>query len=239
MALLSVVGAELDADLTPELSVIVADNPLITEQEERMIRTLQESWENIEVGDETLGLDDLTLDAFRQELYEELTRNKKRYEEMPNGCFSGLLLEGKNDLLHPLRPCLVALMGYPAKGEGAVHHQYEKLHLALADAEGHFQTWETIGILRFLRDHQDLPRHESEGLQKGDDQTLKRYVDWVKRWLEVNRKLYTISFEKEYAAATPDKQKEMKTERPLIAQFFLEKNLDLITWLEINPQPQI
>lgn len=157
MALLSVVGAELDADLTPELGNILADNPLISEQEERMIRTLQESWDNIEVGDQTLGLDDLTLEAFRQELYEELTKNKEKYEEMPNGCFSGFRLGEKDTLLQPRRQCLVALMGFPAKSEADSSHKYEKLHLALADADGIFQTWETINILRLLRDLKKCP----------------------------------------------------------------------------------
>jgi ERCC4-related helicase len=233
MALLSVVGAELDAELTPELSQLIADNPLITEQEERMIRILQESWENIEVGEQTLGLDDLTLEAFRQELYEELTKNKEKFEEMPNGCYSGFRLGEKDTLLQPRRQCLVVLMGFPAESEADSNHKYEKLHLALADGEGVFQTWETISILRLLRDHKELPRHESEGLRKGADETLNQYVSWVKTWLEKDLPKQATNLIGDLFS--PNAQTIVThLEQPPLEPSFQPENLDLIAWLEVN-----
>lgn len=234
MSLLSVVGVELDAELTPELSAIVADNPLVSQQEERMMNTLQESWDNIEVGEKTLGLDDLTLEAFRQELYEELTKNKKLYEQMPNGAFSALRIDENNPTFNPKTKGLVALMGYPTKSEETTNHKYTKLHLAFTDATGQLLEWGDIDILKFLRANKDLPRIESDGLKNGDDATLSQFVEWVKRWLEKNKKDYSIHFEQEYARSSPEKQRNMKPERPLISNFFSGDKLDLLTWLEIN-----
>ena len=54
MALMSVVGTELDDNLTPEFQKMVEDNPLLPKQAQKMLDQLQLTWDDIEVNDETL-----------------------------------------------------------------------------------------------------------------------------------------------------------------------------------------
>ncbi|KAF5028423.1 hypothetical protein DSECCO2_659200 [anaerobic digester metagenome] len=89
MALMSVVGTELDDNLTPEFQKMVEDNPLLPKQAQKMLDQLQITWDDIEVNDETLGLNDLSLEQFRQELFEFFKKNEEFFKKIPNGVFTG------------------------------------------------------------------------------------------------------------------------------------------------------
>ncbi|MBK7110266.1 MAG: hypothetical protein IPH61_14385 [Bacteroidetes bacterium] len=75
MALMSVVGTELQ-DITPEFQKMVEENPLLPKQAQKMLDQLQITWDDIETNDETLGLNDLSMEQFRQELFEFFKQNE-------------------------------------------------------------------------------------------------------------------------------------------------------------------
>ncbi|MCE7990007.1 MAG: ATP-binding cassette domain-containing protein, partial [Caldilinea sp. CFX5] len=89
MALMSVVGTELDDKMTPEFQRMVEENPLLPKQAQKMLEQLQITWDDVEVSDETLGLNDLSLEQFRQELFEFFKKNEEFFKKIPNGVFTG------------------------------------------------------------------------------------------------------------------------------------------------------
>ena len=90
MAFLSIVGAEIDPDISPDMSQITEGNPLLSHQEEKMLEQLQISWDDIEDNKEVLGFDKLSLETFRQELFELYQQKRKELEAIPNGVLQDL-----------------------------------------------------------------------------------------------------------------------------------------------------
>lgn len=88
MALMSVVGTEMQ-EITEDFKKIIEDNPLLPKQAEKMLSQLQITWDDIEDGDETVGLNDLSLEQFRQELFEFFKQDEEFFKRMPNGVFTG------------------------------------------------------------------------------------------------------------------------------------------------------
>ena len=89
MALMSVVGTEIQDNLSPEFEKMVEENPLLPKQAEKMLSQLQITWDDIESNEETLGLNDLSLEQFRQELFEFFKQDEEFFKKMPNGVFTG------------------------------------------------------------------------------------------------------------------------------------------------------
>ncbi len=62
MALMSIVGTEIDEKMTPEVERMTKDNPILSKQAQKMLEQLQVTWDDVETSDETLGLTDLSLE---------------------------------------------------------------------------------------------------------------------------------------------------------------------------------
>ncbi|GIV44219.1 MAG: hypothetical protein KatS3mg035_1342 [Bacteroidia bacterium] len=114
MALMTVVGTELDDKMTPELQKMVEENPLLPKQAQKMLEQLQITWDDVETSDDTLGLNDLSLEQFRQELFEFLKKNEEFFKKIPNGVFTGFRFK-PNKKYPSLPESIVAVLGYPKR----------------------------------------------------------------------------------------------------------------------------
>ncbi|GAF91462.1 unnamed protein product, partial [marine sediment metagenome] len=136
MALMSIVGTEIDEKMTPEVERMTKDNPILSKQAQKMLEQLQVTWDDVETSDETLGLTDLSLEQFRQELFEMFQKNKEFFERMPNGIFTGF--KALPDKQYPELPGgIIALLGYPAKPDEADTHVYKEHFLLYSNSKGY------------------------------------------------------------------------------------------------------
>jgi hypothetical protein len=71
-----------------------------------MLEQLQITWEDVEVSDETLGLNDLSLEQFRQELFEFFKKNEEFFKKIPNGVFTGFKVQTKHKVENNARTAL-------------------------------------------------------------------------------------------------------------------------------------
>ena len=239
MALLPLVGAEYEEDLTEELQQIVKDNPLISKQTQKMLDQLQTTWDDIDKNDETLGMDDLSLETFRQELLEEFRKHEEKYKSMPNGIYSGF--KGKPDLFHTVIPKgLIAMIASPVKPNGVLEHEYAYKHLLYTTPSGNSKFVNPKDILSILRKHKAEIRMLPDGVDKGDKDILDNYVKMLKEWL----KFMGGSEKGEAGEAAKSAIKgimqgqPLKTdklpERKLSEDYFKPENFDLICWFAVS-----
>ena len=175
MALMSVVGTEMQ-EITEDFKKIIEDNPLLPKQAEKMLSQLQITWDDIEDGDETVGLNDLSLEQFRQELFEFFKQDEEFFKRMPNGVFTGFQFRTSKKW-ETMPDCIVAVLGYPRKPDESLNHIYQEIHLLHQPFTDDKKTETMIlknnqEILSLLRNHKMEHRIVPPNIDKGDKQVL-------------------------------------------------------------------
>ena len=231
MAAMSVVGAEIDEKMTPEIEKMVKDNPIVTRQTEKMLNQMQFTWEDVETSDENLGLNDLSLEQFRQELFDIFQKNKEFFEKMPNGIFTGFKAEPDKKYAE-LPKGVIALLGYPKKPDDADTHKYDEFHLLYSHAKG-FSTYNNNQeILGILRKHKNKIRLVPDNIENGDKEALQCLSDRIKAWVEGQVPQKAID-EIQGIFADGVLRKKSVEEKKLEDKFKLD-NFDLITWFVVS-----
>lgn len=231
MALLSVVGSEIDNNITPSMSEITADNPLISIQEQKMLEQLQLSWEDIEENKEILGFDKLSLETFRQELYELFQQKRKELESIPNGVFTGFA--AKPDLfINHIRKGLIALIGYPKKDPFKKDFKYERLHLLFTDSNDKPTFINDIDLLTILRKHKLEARLIPDEIDNNDKAALDEYAGYLNNWLKWKSKQTAVKDVQDlFKFGITEKTQKNKTK---VEEIYKPENFDLITWFIIS-----
>jgi superfamily II DNA or RNA helicase len=239
MALLPLVGAEYEETLTEELQQIVKDNPLISKQTQKMLDQLQTTWDEIDKDDETLGMDDLSLETFRQELLEDFRKHEEKYKNMPNGIYSGF--KGKPDIFQMVIPKgLIAMIASPVKPNGVIEHDYTYKHLLYTTPSGNSKYINPKDILSVLRKHKTENRFVPDGIDTGDKAVIETYIKMLKDWL-----VFMGGSEKGEAGEAAKSAikgimqgQPIKTDkipdRKLSEDYFRPDKFDLICWLAIS-----
>ena len=230
MALLSIIGAEIDDNLSPKMEEMVKDNPLISKQEEKMLEQLNISWEDIEDSSETFGFDKLSLESFRQELLDLFKEKKKELEAIPNGVFTGFkqnseILNSSDDY------SIVALIGYP-KNLGDENHKYSELSLIFADGN-RLPKYETnLQILNILKNHKKEKRYVPINIDSNDSDELTKIKNAVSKWFDwKNGKAAIDLVEDIFENGITDKNKQKSVK---IEDIYKQENFDLVTWFIIS-----
>ena len=239
MAIMTVVGTEMDENLTPELQKIVEDNPLFSKQTEKMLKQLETTWEDIEESEENFGLNDLSLEQFRQELFELFKQQREFFEKIPNGVFTGF--RQSNDLFTKWKGnenSLVAVLGYPRKQfEADKDHIYSEirlLHTSFRDNRPNVTFLQSdIEILSLLRYHKINPRFVPKYIENGNKEVLSSMAraidDWLKKQVmptAINEIQNLFSLNATNQSISPEQQK--------LEDKFKKENFDLITWFVIT-----
>ncbi len=214
MTLMLLVGSEIN-NKTPQLEKAIQDNPLLDKQEEKMLRQLQTNWEDIEGGNQTLTLSNLSLEEFRQDLLDYLDQHSQVFENMPQGIFSGFQTTDKTHTKG-----VIALL--------KSKHESKKYHLVYADQNGNAVYQSDIQILDFLRSYKKAPRSVPPSIEAHDPKTLNQYAQMLKSWIkgQVGKAL-----EQELVAIFAGNYKKQKSkEEKLLEEYYQPENFELIVW---------
>ncbi len=231
MAAMSLVGTEIDDKMTPEIEEMVKNNPMISRQTEKMLNQLRFTWEDVETSDENLGLNDLSLEQFRQELFDIFQKNKDFFERMPNGIFTGFKAEPDKKYTE-LPKGIIALLGYPRKPDDSDTHKYNEFHLLYSHEKG-FSTYNNNQeILGILRKHKNKIRVVPDDVENGKNEALQGLSDKIKEWIEGQVPLKAIDeIQGIFADGVPKKR---SPEEKKLEDKFKPDNFDLITWFVIS-----
>ena len=235
MATMKIVGSEVDTNFTENLKNMAEDDNLEKTQTTKMLKHMQISWEDIETNDESLGFNDLSLEKFRQELYEELQKQNEFYKNMPKGVFTGFksLDKTRSGL------SIIALL------KNRINSQFELIYI---DKKGHNILKNQKEILDFLELHKKLPRDVDKKIDQGDEKALKTLHDMIQNWVKSLSKKEVVDnngIVKEKAGSKTvdvlnklkvgqkDTLKQVKKNKTVEDEFEI-KNYDLIVWFVVK-----
>ncbi len=228
MALLTLVGGEYDAELTPELRQKVKDNPLVSRQTEKMLAQLQTTWEDIDSGAESLGLDKLSLEEYRQDLFEFFQHKRDELESIPDGVFSGFRI--KHDLFSSdLPPGLIALVRYKHTPSDEKPEHY----LLYATPDGASGIEHEQAILSILKKHKTTTRHVPRTIDESEADVLQALADQISGWMDRKAGRQAVSQVQDLfklGGQLPPKTRESR----LLEEKFKNDNFDLVTWFVLT-----
>lgn len=235
MALMSVVGTELDDNLTPEFQKMVEDNPLLPKQAQKMLEQLQITWDDIEVNDETLGLNDLSLEQFRQELFEFFKKNEEFFKKIPNGVFTGFKFKS-NKKWTTLPNSIVAVIGYPKRPDEVTNHVYKEIHLlhqSIDFASKGILLNNNQEILALLRHHKLEHRFVPNKIENADKEMIQQLSASVSHWIRSQAMPIAINQIQDLFSGDIT-AKKISPEQKKLEDKFKPENFDLINWFVIS-----
>jgi hypothetical protein len=214
---------------------MVEGNPLISEQTQKMLKQMQLTWNDIEDNDETLGLNDLSLEQFRQELFDFFRKNEEFFKQMPNGVFTGFKFR-PNKKHASMTNSIVAVLGYPSRVEDAKDHIYSEIHILHQPIDAN-QTSSTLQnrqeILNLLRYHKEENRYVPNEIEKSNPDELEKLSKAIGNWLNAQVSPMAINEIQNLFSNTAN-IKTISPERQKLEEKFKAENFDLITWFIIT-----
>jgi len=177
MAAMKLAGSEVDHQFSDSFAKMAHDEDFDRKMNDRMMEQMLITWDDIEVSDQGLGFDSLSLERYRQDLLAEFNRDKDKYRQMPKGVYSGFVgdVDSSNGI--------VALLGYPAKPPKKLDHQYQVFDLIYIDKSGKLVLNNQKEVLDFLTVNKEKERHIPVAVDRGDEVAIAELVTALKAWL--------------------------------------------------------
>ena len=231
MALMRLAGTETQPT-DEELDEIVKNDPTIDRNTQKLLQQISEGHiEDIEEpekdGGSNLGLEDFSLEVFRQELLDYFEKNRELFRRMPSGVFSGFKLGA--DAKEPIPEALVAVLGFPRRKPGDVKTPYSRLYLMLQPVGNAPVEWKELPtgtILSFLRKHRLEETNLPDGVALGDVEMLDQLSQTIKDWMAAK----TPQEIKKTLSSLFSGQAKAKKADSKIEDIFKPENFDLIAW---------
>lgn len=179
MAAMKLAGSEVDQRFSDRFKNMAQDESLDQRMKNRMMKQMEVTFDDLD-GEENFGFDNLSLEAFRQDLFEEFNKDKSKYLEMPKGVYTGFTAEKeicKED-------GIIALLGYPSKPPKKKEHRYQFLDLIYIDKYGQNVLLNQKEVLNALSQHKNKNRFVPEGIDKGEESAINELVTALRKWLE-------------------------------------------------------
>ena len=244
MAAMKLAGAEVNPEFSESFAIMAHDESLEHKMNARMMEQMQTTWEDIEVNDQNLGFDNLSLERYRQDLLSELESQKRKYEQMPQGVYTGFIAESG---VCPQKG-IIALLGYPAKEPKGRNQIYQAHDLIYINMCGEMVLLNQKEVLDALTVHKDKPRYVTDGVDKGEEADITELVNTFKFWLEKQSSDEEVqedgSTKKVMGKETKDILDKLKHGNKDAVQRvkqniktnekFQPDNFDLITWFLVN-----
>ncbi len=180
MAAMKLAGAEVNLEFSDTFKEMAEDEILENRLKSRMMEQMQTSWDDIEVSDQGLGFDDLSLEKYRQDLFEEFNKDKAKYQRMPKGVYSGF----KSDKNICSKDGIIALLGYPSKPEKQRDHIYRVFDIIYIDYKGEMVLLNQKEVLDAITYHKDRERFVPDAIDKGDESAIQELVNALKNYLD-------------------------------------------------------
>ena len=191
-----------------------------------------------------MGFDDFSLEAFRQELLEELRKNEKFYKSLPNGIYTGF------KTINEVCPeeGLIALMGYPSKPGKSTNFEYKGYELIYIDNLGKSVFLNQKEVLDALSKHKEEIRFVPKVIDQGEPKSIERLSTALSNWLKsqaIEEEVQEDGTVKQKMGKAPlDMLNKLKSgsrstieeikDEGSAAQKFQKDNFDLITWFIIS-----
>ena len=243
MAAMKLAGAEVDHQFSDSFAKMIHDEDFDRKMSDRMMEQMQITWDDIEVGDDGLGFDSLSLERYRQDLLAEFNRDKDKYRLMPKGVYSGFVggLTGDAD-------GIVALLGYPTKPAKSIEHQYQVFDLIYIDKSGKLVLENQKEVLDFLILHKEKTRYIPAAVDHGEEMAIAELVNALKTWLNsqaVKTEIMEDGSVKEtmgnaksalFAGLKKGDKAALETVKQSIRidEKFQANNFDLVAWLLVS-----
>lgn len=180
MAAMKLAGSEVDLEFSDSFKEMAKDENLENHLNARMMEQMQTSWDDIEVSDQGLGFDDLSLEKYRQDLFEEFNKNKAKYQRIPKSVYSGF----KSDKNICSKDGIIALLGYPSKPEKQREHIYREFDIIYIDYKGEMVLLNQKEVLDAIKYHKDRERFVPDAIDKGDEAAIQELVSAMKNYLD-------------------------------------------------------
>jgi hypothetical protein len=201
-----------------------------------MLKQLEYTWDDVDTSDETLGLNDLSLEQFRQELFDFFKTREDFFKQIPNGVYTGFKFN-PNKNWPTMKQSVVAVLGYPQRAPEAENHVYSEIFLLHQScAGGDIQTTffkNNQEILAFLRHHKDGKRFVPDAVEKGEKSALAELSAAISHWIKSQArpeadKIVGSLFSGDISPRTlmPDQKK--------LEEKFNSVNFDLINWFVVS-----
>ncbi len=179
MAAMKLGGAEVDHRFSASFAAMIYDESLDRKMNARMMKLMETTWDDIEVNDEGLGFDDLSLERYRQDLREEFNNNSSKYAKMPNALYSGC----RADCNICSRTGIIALLAYPAGSSKNPDGEYQQFDLIYIDMQGRAVLLHQKEILDALSVHKNKNRFVPDAVDRGEESAIKELADALKTWM--------------------------------------------------------
>lgn len=180
MAAMKLAGAEVNLEFSDTFKEMAEDENLENRLKARMMEQMQTSWDDIEVSDQGLGFDDLSLEKYRQDLFVEFNKDKAKYQRMPKGVYSGF----KSDKNICSKDGIIALLGYPSKPEKQRDHIYRVFDIIYIDYKGEMVLLNQKEVLDAITYHKDRERFVPDAIDKGNEYAIQELVNALKNFLD-------------------------------------------------------
>ncbi len=241
-------GAEIDKEFVEKLKEKMDENKFEENQKRRMMEQMEGDWKDIEVNDQQLGFNDLSLEAFRQELVEkidsDLKAKHKPLSELPKGLYSGFI---KVDSSCPV-PGIIALLAFPSRPAGVKSHAYKKYDLIYIDSNGKHVLENHGEVLNAMSKHKSEQRYVPEEVENGEEKAINKLSHSLKTWLESQYKKIVTTESGEIKEFMGDQQitaldnlKHGKLEGAklikdgtLDSSYYNPENCDLLAWVLVS-----
>ena len=244
MITMKLAGAEVDKHFTDTLTARIEDEQFEQAQNARMLEQMQVSWDDIEVSDQSLGFEQLSLEAFRQDLSAELRLREDFYRNMPNGLYTGFR---KDPAICP-KDGIIALLGYPAKSDVSEGRRDAAHDLIYIDNDGQAVLLNQQGILEALTLHKEQPRFVPEAIDRGETDAIAALRSALTTYLHTRAKEEEITPEgaasikmgtsardvlEKLKRGDLDAVKRLK-QHETIEETFQPERVELIAWFVVN-----
>lgn len=243
MAAMKLAGSEVDMEFSDTFKQMAADESLENKQKARMLEQMQSSWDELE-SEKSLGFDDFSLEAFRQELLEELRKNEGFYKSLPNGIYTGFK---KTNETCP-KTGLIALLGYPSRPPKEQDFTYKSHELIYIDFEGKAVFLNQKEVLDGLANHKDMNRFVPKGIDRGHPEAIASLTQAMQNWLKkqatteeeledgtTRQRMGEASIDmlNKIKAGSKTAIEKLKKEGSISEKYKLDK-FDLITWFIVS-----
>jgi hypothetical protein len=244
MAQMKLAGSEVHLEFSDTFRQIAEDENLEQRQKARMLEQMESTWDDIEVNQQGLGFDDLSLEVYRQELLEELNRNERFFKNMPKGVYTGFQAQKE---FCP-QDGLIALMGYPSKPPKAENFRYKGYELIYINYQGEPVFLNQKEVLDAIAKHKENPRFVSKAIDHGESDAIGQLSDALGLWLKkqaveeelqedgsVKQKMGKAALDliNKLKSGGKETVQKIKTEGNQSRKFDKD-NVDLITWFVVS-----
>lgn len=230
--MVSMVFAGSEADSKMVDSEHEQDLELENQQVAKMLKQMKSSLSDIQKDDDSLGLQSLSAENYKNDLYYEVEKRFDEIDNMPDGIYSGV------DTEKPEEKGLIALLRRTYKRK---KQKLEELHLVYLNNNSQYILKDKIEIINFLSKNRD--KDISNHIKHLEKNSINSYSTTLRNWVKEQIKTEKVLDDgniKEFAGQAELAQISFsyneldKVESINVEEDFDYQNFELICWMSVS-----